>query len=75
MYGGTTATPNRYRDLEEMMLERGVDVDSRVDPPLGTFLMHPNAEIRVRSHLKPTNDSRCQRFETWRELTGIKTAA
>ena len=48
--------PLSYRNLEEMMAERGIQVDH-------TTIMRwvhqysPEIETRIRRHLKPTNDS------------------
>ncbi len=47
-----------YRDLEEMMLERGLQVDH---PTIYRWEQHyaPELEKRYRLHLKATNDSWC----------------
>ncbi len=46
----------RYRDLEEMMAERGLQVDHST---IGRWVLAyaPELEKRVRPLLKPTNDS------------------
>ncbi len=45
-----------YRDLEEMMRERGVEVDhTTVYRWVQTY--DPELDKRCQSHLKPTNDS------------------
>jgi len=48
--------PLSYRDLEEMMLERGVEVDHST---LNRWVLKyaPELDKRVRPYLKPTNDS------------------
>lgn len=48
--------PLSYRDLEEMMLERGVEVDHST---INRWVVKYAIELdkRVRAHLKPTNDS------------------
>lgn len=45
-----------YRDLEEIMLERGVEVDHST---INRWVLKyaPELEKRIRPHLKPTNDS------------------
>ncbi|MBB1166298.1 IS6 family transposase, partial [Lactobacillus rhamnosus] len=45
-----------YRDLEEMMLERGIKVDHTT---IYRWVQRysPEIEKRCRSHLRPTNDS------------------
>jgi transposase-like protein len=45
-----------YRDLEEMMAERGIEVDHAT---INRWVMKyaPELDKRVRSHLRPTNDS------------------
>ncbi|MBD2060640.1 IS6 family transposase [Oculatella sp. FACHB-28] len=45
-----------YRDLEEMMAERGVEVDHST---INRWVLKyaPELDKRVRPHLKPTNDS------------------
>ncbi len=45
-----------YRDLEEMMLDRGLSVDHTT---VYRWVQHygPELDQRCRSHLKPTNDS------------------
>ena len=50
--------PLRYRDLEEMMLERGLHVDH---PTIYRWVQHyaPELEKRCRPYLKATNDSWC----------------
>lgn len=48
--------PLSYRDLEEMMAERGVDVDhSTINRWVLSYA--PELDQRVRPHLKLTNDS------------------
>lgn len=56
MCGGTAATPNRYRDLEEMMQERGVEVDHST---LNRWVLKyaPELDKRVRPYLRLSNDS------------------
>ncbi|MDZ4877060.1 MAG: hypothetical protein CLLPBCKN_006498 [Chroococcidiopsis cubana SAG 39.79] len=48
--------PLSYRNLEEMMTERGLSVDHST---VYRWVQHyaPELEKRCRSHLKPTNDS------------------
>ena len=48
--------PDRYRNLEEMMLERGLKVDHST---IGRWVLAYSSQIdkRTRRHLKPTNDS------------------
>src|SRR5258708_12854279 len=48
--------PLSYRDLEDMMLERGLNVDHTT---IYRWLQHyaPELEKRCRPHLKATNDS------------------
>ena len=50
--------PLSYRDLEEMMRERGLHIDHTTIYP---WVQHyaPELEKRCRSHLKATNDSWC----------------
>ncbi|MEP0915011.1 IS6 family transposase, partial [Leptolyngbya sp. GB1-A1] len=45
-----------YRDLEEMMQERGVEVDHSM---INRWVLRyaPELDKRIRPHLKPTNDS------------------
>ncbi len=45
-----------YRDLEEMMAERGIEVDHST---INRWVLRyaPELEQRIRPHLKPTNDS------------------
>ena len=45
-----------YRDLEEMMLDRGLLIDHTT---IYRWVQHygPELDQRCRSHLKPTNDS------------------
>jgi transposase-like protein len=45
-----------YRDLEEMMQERGVEVDHSM---INRWVLKyaPDLDKRVRSHLKPMSDS------------------
>jgi len=45
-----------YRDLEEMMVERGLSVDHTT---IFRWVQHyaPILEKKCRAHLKPTNDS------------------
>lgn len=45
-----------YRDLEEMMQERGIDVDHST---LNRWVLKyaPKLDKRSRPHLQPTNDS------------------
>ena len=45
-----------YRDLEEMMQERGIDVDHST---LNRWVLKyaPELDKRIRPHLQPTNDS------------------
>src|SRR5215467_9493928 len=54
--GGTCDIRLRYRDLEEMMLERGLHVDHTT---IYRWMQHyaPELEKRCRRHLKATNDS------------------
>ena len=48
--------PLSYRNLEEMILERGLKVDhSTIDRWVLAY--SPEIDKRTRSHLKPTNDS------------------
>ena len=51
-----TRYPLSYRNLEEMMFERGVEVDHST---INRWVLAYGPEIdkRVRPHLKPTNDS------------------
>ncbi len=53
---GIFATLHRYRNLEEMMLERGLSVDHST---IGRWVLAYSPEIdeRARRHLKLTNDS------------------
>ena len=48
--------PLSYRNLEEMMLERGLKVDHST---IGRWVLaySPEIEKRTRRYLKPTNDS------------------
>ncbi len=48
--------PLSYRDLEEMMVERGVEVDHAT---INRWVLKYAAELdkRIRPHLRPTNDS------------------
>ena len=48
--------PLSYRDLEEMMLERGLEVDHST---INRWVLHysPELDKRIRRYLKPTNDS------------------
>lgn len=48
--------PLSYRNLEEMMAERGVDVDHST---INRWVLKYASELnkRIRPHLKPTNDS------------------
>jgi transposase, IS6 family len=54
--GGNPRYPFCYRDLEEMMLERGLHVDHTT---IYRWVQHyaPELEKRCRPHLKTTNDS------------------
>ena len=44
-----------YRDFEEIMLERGLQVDHTMYRWVQPYALEP--EKRCRPHLKPTNDS------------------
>ena len=57
-----------YRDLEEMMAERGVEVDHST---INRWVLKyaPELDKRVRPHLKPTNDS-WRVDETYIEIRG-----
>ncbi len=48
--------PLSYRNLEEMMAERGLNVDHST---INRWVLHyaPELDRRCRPHLKPTNDS------------------
>ncbi|MEO0377221.1 MAG: IS6 family transposase, partial [Cyanobacteria bacterium P01_A01_bin.17] len=48
--------PLSYRNLEEMMLERGLQVDHST---INRWVLHysPELDERTRPHIKPTNDS------------------
>uniref|UniRef100_UPI002614DF52 IS6 family transposase n=1 Tax=Acaryochloris sp. IP29b_bin.148 TaxID=2969218 RepID=UPI002614DF52 len=48
--------PLSYRDLEEMMMERGLEVDHST---INRWVLKysPELDKRCRRHLKPTNDS------------------
>jgi transposase-like protein len=48
--------PISYRQLEEMMCERGVEVDHST-LSRGVQKYAPELDQRCRPHLKPTNDS------------------
>jgi transposase-like protein len=58
-----------YRDLEEMMAERGVQVDHST---INRWVLRYASELdkRVRPHLKPTNDS-WRVDETYIEIKGM----
>jgi IS6 family transposase len=58
-----------YRDLEEMMLERGLSVDHTT---IYRWVQHyaPELEKRCHPHLKTTNDS-WRVDETYRKVKGI----
>jgi len=60
-----------YRDLEEMMLERGLSVDHTT---IYRWVQHyaPELEKRCRPHLKTTNDS-WRVDETYRKVKGVWT--
>ncbi|WP_242043406.1 IS6 family transposase [Leptolyngbya sp. FACHB-671] len=57
-----------YRDLEEMMQERGVEVDHST---LNRWVLKyaPELDKRIRPHLKPTNDS-WRTDETYLKIKG-----
>lgn len=58
-----------YRDLEEMMLERGVQVDhTTIYRWVQTY--SPELDKRCRRHLKPTNDS-WRVDETYVKVKGV----
>ena len=56
MFVGIFAMLHRYRNLEEIMLERGLKVDRST---IGRWVLtySPEIEQRTRRYLKPTNDS------------------
>ncbi len=56
MFVGILNILHRYRNLEEMMLERGLKVDHST---IGRWVLaySPEIEQRTRRFLKPTNDS------------------
>jgi len=58
-----------YRDLEEMMAERGVEVDHST---INRWVLKyaPELDKRVRRHLKPTNDS-WRVDETYIKIKGV----
>jgi transposase-like protein len=58
-----------YRDLEEMMAERGVDVDHST---INRWVLKyaPELDKRIRPHLKPTNDS-WRTDETYIKIKGV----
>ncbi|MBD1869025.1 IS6 family transposase [Cyanobacteria bacterium FACHB-471] len=58
-----------YRDLEEMMQERGVEVDHST---INRWVLKyaPELDKRIRPHLKPTNDSG-RVDETYIEIKGV----
>ena len=60
--------PLSYRNLEEMMLERGLKVDHST---IGRWVLTyaPEIDARTRRHLKLTNDS-CQVDETYIKVKG-----
>ena len=56
MFVGILNILHRYRNLEEMMLERGLKVDhSTICRWVNTY--SPEIDKRTRRYLKPTNDS------------------
>lgn len=58
-----------YRDLEEMIQERGVQVDhSTIN--WWVLKVAPELDQRLRPHLKPTNDS-WRVDETYIEVKGV----
>ncbi len=58
-----------YRDLEEMMAERGVEVDHST---INRWVLKyaPELDKRIRPHLKPTNDS-WRVDETYIKIKGV----
>jgi transposase, IS6 family len=68
---GISDTRLRYRDLEEMMLERGLSVD-HTTIYRWVQLDAPELEKRCRPHLKTTNDS-WRVDETYRKVKGVWT--
>jgi transposase, IS6 family len=58
-----------YRDLEEMMSERGVEVDHST-PNRWVLKYAPELDKRIRPHLKPTNDS-WRVDETYIKVRGV----
>jgi transposase, IS6 family len=61
--------PLSYRDLEEMMQERGVEVDHST---INRWVLEygPELDKRIRPHLNPTNDS-WRVDETYIEVKGV----
>jgi transposase-like protein len=57
-----------YRDLEEMMRERGLSLD-HTTIYRGVQAYAPELEKRIRPHLRPTNDSYCV-DETYVKIKG-----
>ena len=56
--------PLSYRDLEEMMFERGVEVDhSTIYRWVLSYA--PELDKRIRPHLNPTNDSWGHILDLW----------
>jgi transposase-like protein len=58
-----------YRDLEEMMQERGVEVDHST---INRWVLKyaPELDKRIRPYLKPTNDS-WRTDETYIKIKGV----
>ncbi|WP_250126738.1 IS6 family transposase [Chroococcidiopsis sp. CCMEE 29] len=58
-----------YRDLEEMMQERGIEVDHST---INRWVLKyaPELDLRIRSHLQPTNDS-WRVDETYVKVKGV----
>ncbi len=58
-----------YRNLEEMMQERGVEVDHST---INRWVLKyaPELDKRIRLHLKPTNDS-WRTDETYVKIKGV----
>ena len=68
MCGGKSRYSLSYRNLEEMMQERGMDVDHST---INRWVLKyaPELDKRIRSHLSPTNDS-WRTDETYIQIKG-----